>query len=297
MSKLSGIKERAGSVEKIKKITGALEVVALTRLRRQQKNTINARPYSQKLREMVFDISGKVAQREHPLLQSTVIPVPAKAGKAGIHKIRNVNIILITSDKGLCGGFNNNLITKADDFYNKKRHLTLKFIAIGKKGYNFFTSRGAEIKDYIFNLNRNDEILRMDIYRLADKLIEEFLAGELDEVHIIHSNFKLQLLGEVKILKLLPIKLENNPGIGVKRDYIYEPASFEVFDMLLREYLRNQILHAVIESKTSEEMARMVAMKQATDSADELIKNLMLNFHKERQRAITRELIDIVNAT
>jgi len=287
MSKLSAIKERAGSVEKIKKITGALEVVAVTRLRRQQKNTLEARPYSEKIRELMLDISRNVGNKAHPLFSAHERP-------------ENAVFIVASSDKGLCGGFNNMVVNKAQHLYEEKRDLRVKFVTIGKKGHDFLADKGRDIKDYIFGLSRDNEELTKDVYRISDELIKDFLNHKLDELYIIYNHFKMQLLGEARVEKLLPVTLESKKEgkqkNRIKRDYIFEPGTYEVFDALIREYLRNQVLHAVIESKTSEEMARMVAMKKATDSAAKLIEDLMLKFHKERQRSITNELIDIINA-
>lgn len=290
MARLLDLKERKDSIGKIKKITRALEVVALTRLRKLQKDVLSSRSYSEKIKKLVFEVSGSINYKEHPLLQIR-------------KEIKSVGIILVTGDKGLCGGFNRGIIDKAEQLYREKTNFDIKFIAIGKKGHNFLISENRQIFDYVFDLSRAKEVLKLDIYQLADRLIENFLAKEIDELFIVYSNFKMQILGEVKVEKMLPLDIGNSILKASKRssnsirDYIYEPNQYDVFERLLMEYMRNFIFHATIESRTAEEMARMMAMKQARDNAEELIRNLMLVYHKERQSSITRELIDIINAS
>jgi len=280
MAKLRNVKSRISSVEKIKKITGALEVVALTRLKRLETATMGARFYFDKIQQMLCDISKHVNFTRHPLFDKQ------KQAEA-------VAVICITSDKGLCGDFNNNVFNKFSQFL-KEHPEKKKLIAIGRKGLERFSkSKDLEIVKEITGASKED--LKNKIDEVAKFLIESYLNGQIKELHILFNKFKLHLLGEAKSLKLLPVEFTKEDN--VVRDYIYEPDRLEAFDRLLREFISNQIHQAVLESKSAEEMARMIAMKNATESADEMIEGLTLVYHKERQRMITSELLDIVNAS
>lgn len=279
MSKIIAIKQRSDSIGKIKKIAQAMEVIALTRLKKSQKGTLDTRFYFDEIRRLVFDIAEKIDIKIHPFFAE--------------RKARSVGIIIISSDKGLCGGFNNNVIERTRKLCEEKRDLERSIIALGRKGHNYFVNRDYEIFDYVFSLAKDN--VDEEISVVSDNIIRAFLQHKIDEVYLVFNYFKLQLLGEVRFFRLLPITFEKR-GRAV-RDYIYEPSAESVFDKLLNEYVKCQIAHAVKESKTAEEMARMVAMKQAGDSADELINTLLLKYHKERQGVITRELIDVISAS
>ncbi len=279
MSKIIAIKQRSGSIGKIRKIAQAMEVIALTRLKKSQKKTLDTRFYFDEIRRLVFDIAEKINTKIHPFFVQ--------------RKARSVGIIIISSDKGLCGGFNNNVIERVRKLCEEKKDLKTSIIALGRKGYNYFINRDYEIFDYVFNLAKGD--VDEEISVVSDNIIKAFLEHKIDEVYLVFNYFKLQLLGEAKFFRLLPITYEKRRG--AIRDYIYEPDAESIFDRLLNEYVKCQIMHAVKESKTAEEMARMVAMKQASDSADELINTLLLKYHKERQKVITRELIDVITAS
>lgn len=279
MSKLRDIKRRTVSVEKIKKITGALEIVALTRLKKSEEATLNARFYFDRMRELLVAVSRNVNYKMHPLFIKR-------------EQTNTVGIVCITSDKGLCGNFNNNVVQNLLRF-SKEQLGEKKLIVLGKKGLNYFSQRrDFEIIDYFVEILKSD--LHQKVGKITEKLIDEYVKGKLGEIYLIFNKFKLQLLGEVNILKLLPMEFELAEDLV--RDYIYEPDSQTVFDQLLIEFLSSQIYQGILESRCAEEMARMIAMKQATDNADEMIDGLMLKYHKERQRMITAELLDIVNA-
>ena len=239
MSKLRDIKRRTTSIGKIKKITGALEIVALTRLKRTEGTTINARFYFDKIREVLLGISQNIIYKKHPIFNR-------RKGSSAI------GIICITSDKGLCGNFNNsifqNLLKFSEEHTGKK-----KLVVIGKKGLKYFSRRSAfEIKHHYVDISK------LDIHDVLDeivaKLVEEYLDGALGELYLIFNKFKLQLLGQANIFKLLPMEFET--GKKVIRDYIYEPDSHTVFNKLLVEFLSNQIYQGMLESRCAGEMAR-----------------------------------------
>jgi F-type H+-transporting ATPase subunit gamma len=280
MSRLRDIKRRTTSIEKIKKITGALEIVALTRLKRTEGLTLNARTYFDKIREVLLGISQNIVYKKHPIFNKN-------------KNASSVGIICITSDKGLCGNFNNSVFQNTLEFA-KKHPGKKKLVVIGKKGLSYFSKKSDfEVKHHYVDIWRRD--VGSLLNEIVQKLIDEYISGELGELYLVFNKFKLQLLGQANILKLLPMELKMEKTVA--RDYIYEPDSETVFNELLVEFLSNQIYQGMLESRCAEEMARMIAMKQATESADEMIGSFMLKYHKERQRVITSELLDIVNAT
>jgi len=279
MSKLREIKRRTVSIGKIRKITGALEIVALTRLKKSEGSTVNARPYFDKIRELLIDISKNIIYKKHPLF--------AKKRKTDV-----IGIICLTGDKGLCGNFNNNVFQNVLRFSGEKGGKK-RLIVIGKKGLSYFSKRKEfDVMHSFVDVAHAD--LCVALKEITEKVMHEYLEGDLGEVYLIYNKFKLQLLGEANVLKLLPVEFESAEKVA--RDYIYEPDNETIFNKLFHEFLSNQIYQAILESRSAEEMARMIAMKQATESADEMIDGLTLRYHKERQRVITSELLDIVNA-
>jgi len=255
------VKNRITAIGKIKKIANALEIVALTRLRRIEISTMAARGYFDRIRDVLFGMAGSINFKFHPFLRAR-------------SPVKCVGVIAIFSDKGLCGNFNANVAIKLFEFISKLAGKTVRTVIIGKKGAKY-------IKD-----------------ASSASFIEDFLAGTIDEVFLLYSRFRLHLLGEVKIVKLLPVvpdeKAEREDRLA--RDYIYDPGAFSVFDKLAREYIANQIQHGKLESKCAEEMSRMLAMKSASENADEVLAKLELAYNKDRQASITRELTEIIAA-
>ena len=286
MSTLRTIRARIASVEKIKKITNALEIVALTRLRRMEEDTITARSYFDNIRKILLDVTSNINFKAHPFLLERKPP-------------RNIAVITIFSDKGLCGNFNANIIHKFIGFTSDKKDKKIKIVNIGKKGMKYIKQRtDYEISSsYLSSENRT---LQEGITEICHSFIQGFLNGEIDEINLIYSKFRRHLLGEVNIIRLLPFSLDINEvkkiKKRVKRDYIYEPGVYSVFDSLVREYIVNQIHQGILESRCAEEMSRMLAMKSASENADEMISRLDLTYHKSRQAQITRELTEVITA-
>jgi len=208
---------------------------------------------------------------------------------------KNTAVILITSDKGLCGNFNANIFNAFRENFLDYSGREITGISVGKKGEGFLRRNNIKTIGLEFtSSSRSNDYIDIAV-KITEEVARLYLEREIDELVVIYNKFKLQFLGKASVAKLLPIKLE---GFKVKRvrDYIYEPTAYALLDKLLKEYLINQIGQTILESITSEEMARMLAMKQACDNANEVINKLNLSYHKARQANITRELIEITTA-
>ena len=285
MSKLKAVKKRIGSIEKIKKITNAMQVVALTRLRRMEQETLNARFYFDKIRDMLFDIATMTNYNMHPLLAARPHELP-------------MGIIALGSDKGLCGNFNNNVLSGLLEIASKNPGSEIASIAIGKKVVKTLSRRSEfSVIDSYAPIER--ETINEAVKRTSALFIEKYLNKEINSVYVIYNEFKLQFIGKTKRLRLLPLRLEGvspERGMAHHRNYIYEPEPREIFTELLKEYMQNQIHQAIFESRAAEEMARMLAMKAATENAQDMIRGLTIQYHKARQAQITKELSEIVSA-
>ncbi|MBL7132029.1 MAG: ATP synthase F1 subunit gamma [Candidatus Omnitrophica bacterium] len=279
MPTLKGIKNRISGIEKIKKVASAMEIVALTRLRRIERKTQDARSYFDMIHDLVVDVANNLIYEAHPFLRER-------------KKIKRTAVILITSDKGLCGNFNTNIFNAFKEFLSSQANGEIIGIPIGKKAERFLNKNNIKKIDLTPPSSSVSRPYLSSAISIAERVSQMYLEREVDQLIVIFNKFKLQFLGRASTLKLLPLKLE---GFKVKRvrDYIYEPKAYTVLDKLLKEYLINQIGQTVLESNASEEMARMLAMKQACDNANEVIDKLNLNYHKARQANITRELIEI----
>lgn len=280
MATLRQIKDRARAIEKIKKIAYAMEIVSLTRLKRIEHTAVDSRDYFEKIREIVFSLGKSLSFEAHPVLQER-------------KKVKSIGVIALTSDKGLCGNFNNNIIKEFLRFSFSSADKDLKIFSIGKKGSKFFKKqRGLEIIAEIPSAIRQES--QNALAEISGKLISMFVEGKIDEVTLIYNKFRLQFLGKASFQKLLPLRIKEE-RIETK-DYIFEPDAFSVLDGLIKEYILNQIQQAIFESNAAQEMARMLAMKQACDNATELIDKLQLSYHKMRQAQITKELMEVVSA-
>jgi F-type H+-transporting ATPase subunit gamma len=197
---------------------------------------------------------------------------------------------VITSDHGLCGGFNYNIVNALNTVSDDKRKIRL--LLIGRKGIIYFRNKNFNILSEYSDVKADN--VRKISGEIAERVIQLYLGKEIDSVRLIFNRFRRHLLGEANISKILP--LEKGKKEKLISDYLYEPEKDEVVESLISEYIKAQITSAILESRASEEMARMVAMKYATDNANELITKLMLDYHKMRQAAITKEIIEVINA-
>lgn len=297
MASLRDIRGRIGSVKNTQQITRAMKMVAAAKLRRAQERIFTTRPYAFKIREMIGHLRQRLDPTQHPLFQ------PRAEASAG-----GVLLIVVTSDRGLAGAFNTNLLkaveaTLAERFAAQRAAGTLRVLAVGRKGHEYFANRGhALVGDFrgFFNDLRFERA--GDIVDLA---VEGFLAGEWDTVEVAYNEFKNTISQNRIVETLLPIPAEQVltpvmeaqggyvPTAGGDVDYLFEPSAETLLDALVPQFLQYQLWRMVLESNAAEQGARMVAMDNATTNAGELLKSLQLTYNRARQAAITTEIIEI----
>lgn len=276
MAGMRDIKRRIRSVKNTQQITKAMKMVAAAKLRKAQERVIMARPYKGKLKEVLGRLAGASADAEHPLLQK--------------RETKKVAYVVVTADRGLCGGYNANVIRRAN-LEVQKSTVDADLVTVGKKGRDFFKRKGLNIANQFLGLG--EEISMADAQRLADYLVRSYEEGQYDEVYLVYTEFITAMRQQPVVAKLLPI----DPPVEQQSDdteYIYEPDGQEVLNALLPRYVSNQVYQALLEAKASEHGARMTAMGSATDNAAEMIGKLTLTYNRARQAAITREISEIV---
>ena len=280
MPSLKDIKRRIKSVKNTQQITKAMKLVAASKLRKAQHAILEARPYAIKMMDVLNNLAARCNNDLHPLLEAR-----------GDNKHL---LLIITSDKGLCGGFNSNVIRKTEELLKEKAQNEISLIIAGKKGNDIFRNRQVNIvEDYIgwskdFNYLKAKEI--------GENLANQFTDGKVDKVSIVYNEFKSVMVQEVVVEQLLPIVPEVCEKDGLFAvDYIFEPDEEEILEKLLMRYMTVEVYRAFLESSASEHGARMTAMDNATRNAGEMISDLTLTYNQARQAYITKELIEIVN--
>jgi F-type H+-transporting ATPase subunit gamma len=287
MGTLRQIRRRIRSIQSTAKITRAMELVAASKMRRAQNEALAGRPYAEKMRWVLADLAETL-----PLMDpETVHPLLRARDEAS-----GVEIILVTPDRGLCGGLPGNLNRRLATFILEQREeqgteLPVRVISVGRKGRDFARRMGLNtIAEFI---NMGDYPSYMDIKPIADVAIEDFVNGLAREVYIVYAEFVNTVSQVPRAFQLLPVEPpEESTTLNV--DYIYEPDRATVLSELLPRYIERQVYEAVLEARASEQSARMVAMRNATDNANDLMKDLTLAYNKARQESITSELLDIV---
>ncbi len=279
MPSLKSIKKRITSVKNTRQITKAMKMVSAAKLRRAQENVTAARPYAGKLAEVLEKLAANQEVDSHPLLAP--------------REIDKVLLIVVTSDRGLCGGFNANICKAAERFVreNKGEYSEITLMTIGRKGHEFLKNRQKVAKSYsnIFgNLNYQTAAL------LAQEVIQGYLAEEYDKVIILYNAFKSVMSQEITFQQLLPVAPPAQAE-EVPTQYIYEPSQGALLDELLPKNIEVQMFKALLESLASEHGARMTAMDSASKNASEMIGKLTLIYNRARQAAITKELMEIIS--
>ena len=283
MANTKDIRVKIASTTKTQQTTRAMKMVSAAKLRRAQNNIVNARPYAQRILSMIRKIAI-TQQVEHPLL--------AKPREGG-----GLLAVVVTSDRGLCGAFNNNVIKQAKAFYdvNVGKFEKIDFLFIGRRGNDYFKRRGISAVDVLTNL-AND--ISYGFARSAsERLLEAFLEGKYSQIRLVYNEFKSALSQNVVDEVLLPLDTSHAvEGFGTfSKEYIFEPEAAEVVDQLIRKHFAIQVYRCLLESIASEHGARMTAMENATKNAGEMIRSLTLTYNKVRQAAITTELIEITS--
>jgi F-type H+-transporting ATPase subunit gamma len=274
------IRAKIKSVENTRKITRAMEMVAAAKVRKAQERMRAARPYAEKIRAVAAHLSRANPEYKHPFLVKR-------------DSIKKVGVIVITSDKGLCGGLNTNVLRLAINHMKtwEAEGKAVAVCAIGNKGFGFMNRVGAEVKSHLIGLG---DVPHMENLIGAVKvMLDAYVSGEIDAIHISYNHFVNTMKQEPCMEQLLPLTDEKLGDAQGSWDYIYEPDAKLVIDELLLRYTESLVYQGVVENMASEQSSRMVAMKAASDNAKSVIADLKLVYNKARQAAITREISEI----
>jgi F-type H+-transporting ATPase subunit gamma len=280
MASLREIRRRVRSVKNVGKITKAMEMVAASRMRRAQRNTEATRPYSERMRAVMGELTTRAGQQlAHPLL--TQRP-----------DVRRVGLVMVTPDRGLCGSLITNVLRNATRFILELRQggREIEVLTVGKKGRDFAVRTGLPVRAEITGLGDRPGLI--DILPIATNVIDGFSDGRYDEVYVVYTSFVNTMTQRAERRRLLPIEPPEQAATSTN-DYTYEPSQEEVLNQLLPRFVEVQLYQTILESIASEHSARMLAMRNATDNAKELVRDLTLSANKARQAAITKELSEI----
>ncbi len=286
MPSLLDMRRRIKSVKNTQQITKAMKMVAAAKLKRATDRVTAARPFAVKMSEVLSQLSSNVSDFSHPLLD-----------ERGDEKYL---IVLVTADKGLCGGFNANLVKATQKFLKENSDKNAEMIPVGRKGRDFFRRREIRFVEEYIGLTGSGQVVHSDALEIAEKIIKTFTEDEtIDKVFLVFTQFKTVLSQEVKVEQLLPIpKIEQEETAdkdAPQAEYLYEQPAAEIFGKLLPKQVETQIYRAMLESVASEQGSRMTAMDSASKNAGELIDSLTLNMNRIRQAAITKEIIEVVS--
>jgi len=288
MPSLDDLRKRIASVKSTQKITKAMKMVAAAKLRKAQENAEKGRPYSEKMNNIILNLSSSIQDKENApkLLLGT--------GKDQVHLC-----VVLTADRGLCGGFNTNIIKKAKTFFKKilKDGKTLKIITVGSKGYDQLKRvYGKNIVEKI-SFKESKKANYLDAEKVGKLIIDLFNKNEFDICTIFYNQFKNVITQIPQEQKIIPLKIESADSSSkeIKNSYEFEPEEDEILGNLLPTNISTQIFKALLENSASEQGSRMSAMDSATRNAGELVDKLTINYNRSRQAAITKELIEIIS--
>ncbi|MBI4508828.1 MAG: ATP synthase F1 subunit gamma [Deltaproteobacteria bacterium] len=280
MPSLKAIRTRIVSVKNTQKITRAMKLVAAARLRRAQEAILAARPYAQALEDVIAEIGARAGRSAHPLLSER----PA----------RRVELVVVTSDRGLAGAFNSNALRQAERYVYEHAgdHEAIQIAVLGRKGREYLRRRRVNVISERPGVTSQVAKERAD--EIANDILARYTAREVDAVYLVYNEFKSAISQKTLVERLLPIKPKALPQGATPIDYIYEPSKEAVLDHILPMHVQVQIYRALLESVASEFGARMSAMDNATSNASEMIGKLTLQYNRARQAAITKELLEII---
>lgn len=275
------IRTKIKSVQNTQKITKAMEMVAASKMRKAQDRMRASRPYAEKIRNVAAHLATAQSEYKHPFLIKR-------------DSVKNIGLIVVSSDKGLCGGLNTNVlrmsVNKMQEWESANNNVSVS--AIGNKSFAFMTRMGANVNSHITGLG---DVPHMEnLIGTIKVMLDAYTNGEIDELHICYTKFINTMKQEATMEQLLPLSGEALGSPKGSWDYIYEPEAVPVIDQLMTRYVESLIYNAVAENMASEQSSRMVAMKSASDNAKNVISELKLVYNKARQAAITQEISEIV---
>lgn len=281
MLSLREIRRRIKSVEKTKQITKAMQIVSATKYKRTEEKWKQSQTYALRLQDMLSNLSQAADNYEHPLFQSR-------------ETIQSELLVLITSDKGLCGSYNAGLIRKAEKYLSENLEVNKKLLIIGKKAGHYFRKKGAHIVKFYADFNARAEYDRA--VEVMNFIVDGFNKAEWDHVNLLYANYQSAVSNIPTLKSILPFKMESSDPLEPKKnvDYLFEPNPQIIMDQLIPRLLNFQLYFYLLEAFTSEHSARMVSMQNATENAKEMIEQLTLIRNKARQAAITKEISEIV---
>jgi F-type H+-transporting ATPase subunit gamma len=278
MASLRDIRKRIASVKNTQKITNAMKMVAAAKLRRAEENVTAARPFADKMRDVLASLASRTNPAAHAMLD--------------VREPKRVLLILVTADRGLCGAFNSSLIRRSEALIREMtaKGIQVDLLTVGRKGNDYFRRRKVQIVKSFSNVMNNIT------YELAGDIVSEaaqrFVAGEYEEIYALYNRFRSAVTQVLTLRKLLPVAPEQ-PGPR-QLEYLYEPSEEELLESVLPRYVQIQVFTALLDSVASEQGARMTAMEAATSNAEEMIHKLTLKANRMRQESITTELMEIV---
>src|SRR3990172_5546114 len=283
MANLRAIRKRIGSVKSTQQITKAMKMVSAAKLKRAQDAIVAARPYARQMREVVQAVARRAGKDAHPLLLS--------------RETKKLGLLVITSDRGLCGGFNSNLLRAVNRFLqeNQGRYEDVALFVVGRKSRDFLRRRRIPLRKEFINILGSLSYSHAE--QLSKDLVGGFIAGDFDEVQIVFNEFRSAISQVVRFEKLFPLAIERKDSEGAIAsgiDYLYEPSQKEILATLLPKYVETQIFRMLLESVAGEHGARMTAMDSATNNAVDMISRLTLQMNRARQASITKKLMEII---
>jgi F-type H+-transporting ATPase subunit gamma len=282
MPSLKAVRIRIASVKSTQKITSAMKMVAAAKLRRSQDAIIAARPYAKSMADITAEVAARAGAEDHPLLER-------RAGK-------RIALVVMTSDRGLCGGFNSNLCRTAQRHAEDKTKSgeieECRFEVVGRKGRDYFRRRKLNITRDLPGVVADSALARSK--EIAAAVTEEFLNGTVDAVWVVYNQFRSVISQKPVVEQLLPVAAAPAGGEAGASEFLFEPGKGEILNYILPMYVETQLYRALLESIASEFGARMTAMENATKSAKEMIERLTLQYNRARQASITKELMEIV---
>ncbi|WP_043319870.1 F0F1 ATP synthase subunit gamma [Microbulbifer sp. HZ11] len=274
------VRTKIASIKSTQKITSAMEMVAASKMRKAQDRMALGRPYASRIRAVIGHVANANAEYQHTYMQE--------------REVKRVGYILVSTDRGLCGGLNINVFKAAiRDMHSwDKQGVGVDICAVGNKAASFFNNIGGNVVAAVRDLG--DQPQAKQLIGSVKVMLDKFADGEIDRLFLVSNEFVNTMTQKPQVEQLLPLKKDEDEQLQHEWDYLYEPEPVELLDGLLTRYIESQVYQAVVENKACEQAARMIAMKSATDNAGELIDALQLVYNKARQAAITQELSEIV---